>query len=65
MLPPETPHEHLECPRCEGPVPFALDDLMAASAVRPCPGCGRGVYVIMGKVSNFQPGERPDYDSGD
>jgi hypothetical protein len=40
-------------------VPAGLDALDAASAVLLCEGCGRQVYLTMGKLSNFQPGQKP------
>ena len=62
-------HKHFECPHCEAPVPVALEDLMAASAVLHCPGCARRVIVVAGKLSNYQLPDGEDvpasYDSGD
>jgi hypothetical protein len=50
------PYKHFDCPHCKVPVPVELGDLQAASAALPCPGCALIVYVIAGKLSNFQPG---------
>lgn len=52
-------HKRFDCPHCSGPVGAALDELHAASAALLCPACGRVVYLIAGKLSNYQPGHRP------
>lgn len=54
------PHKHLDCPHCEHPVPVELDELMAAFAVPTCPQCHQRVYLTAGKLSNYQPGGKPD-----
>lgn len=63
------PGKRFECPHCGGPVEAAYEDLDVASSVVACPACGQGVYFIMGKLANFQPGNQAqgyaaDYDDG-
>lgn len=63
------PTKRFECPHCAGPVLAPYEALDAASAILPCPACGQDVYLVMGKLANYQPGEATatyvaDYDDG-
>lgn len=62
--------KHFDCPHCDTPVGASEDDLHAAAAALTCPGCHKVVYLSMGRLSNYQPGDQPEgyrasYDSGD
>lgn len=62
-------HREFDCPHCQSPVPATLDDLHAAAAALTCSACRKTVYLTMGRLSNYQPGDAADdyqasYDSG-
>lgn len=61
--------KQFDCPHCGGRLHASYEALDSASTVVPCPQCHLGVYFIMGKLANFQPGAgadgyTADYDDG-